>query len=134
MGVEEPVENINPLSGEIRKLEKISKRSFYENIVYTLDVLVPQDDDKEIFVPSDSYLQQVHYDRLHKWRVQRNDYSKLPAYLTDHKTFNDKYEVIVEKGGFLNAIDPTSSFAQKWDVLSLSLLLYTASVTPFETA
>jgi hypothetical protein len=44
------------------------------------------------------------------------------------------YEVFVEKKKFFGPLDPTSNFLKKWDALALTLLLFTASVTPFETA
>ncbi|KAI8925377.1 hypothetical protein BC831DRAFT_401278 [Entophlyctis helioformis] len=120
--------------GELRKIAKISRRTLYERIVYSLDVLVPEDEDDEIFVPRDSFLQQVHYGRVHRWRVQKNVHRNLPDYLTDHKDLDEPYRVMVEKGGFMTPLDVSSPFFKKWDLLSFVLLIYTASVTPWETA
>jgi hypothetical protein len=44
------------------------------------------------------------------------------------------YFVPVQKKRFWAALELGSPFLQKWDQLALSLLLFTASVTPFETA
>ncbi|KAL2917803.1 hypothetical protein HK105_202676 [Polyrhizophydium stewartii] len=122
------------LEGETRKIGKLGKRSLYEQIVYTLDVLVPEDEEDEIFVPRDSYLQQVHYGRVHRWRVQRNSYRNLPEYLTDQRDLDEPYIVMVEKKGLFTPLDLGSPFYKKWDALSFVLLIYTALVTPWETA
>eukprot|EP00842_Homolaphlyctis_polyrhiza_P005269 jgi/Hompol1/5743/HPOL_004667-RA len=122
------------IEGEMREISKISERSLYEQIVYTLDVLVPEDEDTQIFVPRDSYLQQVHYGHVHRWRVQRNAYRNLPEYLTDHRDMDQAYRVLTEKRGLFTPLDLGSPFLKKWDTLAFVLLMFTASVTPFETA
>ncbi|KAH6584688.1 hypothetical protein BASA60_000871 [Batrachochytrium salamandrivorans] len=88
------------IEGEIHKIPKISKRTLYEKIVYNLDVLVPEDENDEIFVPKDSFLQQVHHGHIHRWRVQRNAYRCLPEYLTDHLSLDEPYIVINETRGY----------------------------------
>ncbi|KAJ8331770.1 hypothetical protein QVD99_002017 [Batrachochytrium dendrobatidis] len=122
------------IEGEVHKLPKISKRSIYDKIIYSLDVLVPEDEDEEIFVPRDSFLQQVHHGHVHRWRVQRNTNRNLPEYLTDHLSLDEPYIVMHEKKGLLAAFDLASPFLKKWDALSFALLVFTASVTPWETA
>ncbi|KAH6575359.1 hypothetical protein BASA62_001971 [Batrachochytrium salamandrivorans] len=122
------------IEGEIHKIPKISKRTLYEKIVYNLDVLVPEDENDEIFVPKDSFLQQVHHGHIHRWRVQRNAYRCLPEYLTDHLSLDEPYIVINETKGILSPFDLASPFLKKWDALSFILLIYTASVTPWQTA
>ena len=122
------------LPSEMVKVDNITKHSFWEELNYKLDVLVPTNEEKELNVPIDSYLQQVHYGEKAKWRVVRNHDYNLPPYMTEHKEQETIYHVIVQKKKFFGALELGSPFLKKWDGLSLFLLLYTASLTPFETA
>ncbi|KAJ3042312.1 hypothetical protein HDV00_007679, partial [Rhizophlyctis rosea] len=87
-----------------------------------------------MIIPLNHYLQQVHYDKTHRWRVVENKFAGFPEYLVDHKEMDKPYYVFKEKEGLLPLFDSTSVFLRRWDMLSLVLLLFTASVTPFETA
>lgn len=127
-------EKKNVLPSEVVKVDNITKHSFWEEMNYKLDVLVPTNEEKELSVPIDSFLQQVHYGEKAKWRVIRNLDYNLPPYMIDHKEQELIYKVIVQKKKFFGAFELGSPFLKKWDALSLILLLYTASLTPFETA
>ncbi|KAJ3123021.1 hypothetical protein HK098_002277 [Nowakowskiella sp. JEL0407] len=110
------------------------KWSIYEKLVYNLAILVPDDPPSQLVVPAGGQLQEVKYGKLQKWRVKMNSWADLPEYLIDHKD-NSLYSVFVNKrGSFLPLFDSTSIFLKRWDTLSIILLLYTACVTPFETA
>lgn len=122
------------LPSELVKVDNITKHSFWEELNYKLDVLVPTNEERELNVPIDSYLQQVYYGEKAKWRVIRNQDYNLPPYMTDHKEQETIYKVITQEKKFFGALELGSPFMKKWDALSLSLLLYTASLTPFETA
>ena len=122
------------IEGDIRKISKLGQRTLYEKIVYALDVLVPEDEAEEIFVPMDSFLQQVQYGRLRKWRVLKNSYKDLPEYLANHVNYDEPYRVYLEKRAFLGPLDLSSQFIKRCDELTLALLLFTALITPFETA
>ena len=122
------------LPSEMVKVDNITNHSFWEELNYKLDVLVPTNEERELNVPIDSYLQQVHYGAKAKWRVVRNQDYNLPPYMTDHKELEVIYTVVVEQKKFFGALQLGSPFLKKWDALSLFLLLYTASLTPFETA
>jgi hypothetical protein len=115
-------------------VENISQHTWFEQINYKFDVLVPLDEETELMVPMDSYTQQVHYGNIHKWRVRRNPNYNLPLYLTEDLDPAPSYDVFVKQKGWFEALEPGSSFLKKWDTLTLLLLLFTASVTPFETA
>ena len=116
------------------KVDKISKRTFFENLNYKFDVLVPTNEETEVLVPSDSYLQQVRYDNFSRWRTLRDETRHLPAYLADVRERKTVYHVISESRGFFKPLNLGSPFIKQWDKLVLVLLLFTASVTPFETA
>ncbi|RKO93356.1 hypothetical protein BDK51DRAFT_49638 [Blyttiomyces helicus] len=116
------------------KVQPLRDRTYYERLVYACDCLVPDDEPSAMEVPDGSFLQQVHYGKVHKWRVAKNPNAKLPSYLVDHKEQDPQYIVFVEHSGILPLFDSTSLFLKRWDALSLILLLFTASVTPFETA
>ena len=66
-------------------VDKISKHTWQEELNYKLNVLVPLDEELEMKVPIDSYLQQIHRKEHSKWRVIRDLDSNLPLYLKDHK-------------------------------------------------
>ncbi|KAI8995967.1 hypothetical protein BC832DRAFT_595794 [Gaertneriomyces semiglobifer] len=117
-----------------QKIEPLAAPTLYERLCYFLDILVPEDAIDTMDVPEGHFLQQVHYGKIHKWRVAQNHDAGLPDYLTDHKDPAPQYKVVVEKQGFLPIFDLTSKFLKRWDMLTLVLLLFTASVTPFETA
>ncbi|KAJ3304038.1 hypothetical protein HDV03_003152 [Kappamyces sp. JEL0829] len=101
---------------------------------YKFNVLVPINEEKELSVPIDSYLQQVHIGDHAKWRVVRNHDYNLPPYLTDHKEQETVYRVKTTEKKYWQPLELGSPFLKKWDQLALTLLLFTASVTPFETA
>lgn len=103
----------------------------------------PEDADDTVFIPNQHLLQKVFILNLslqvtigdkQRWRAIKNPTADLPEYLTDHMDMPHNYEVIVPKVKFFGPLDPTSSFLKKWDMLALGLLLFTASVTPYETA
>ena len=123
-----------PKGATRQKIERLREPTLYEKLVYKLGVLIPEEDPEDMVVPLNHYLQQVHYDKVHRWRVVENEFAGFPEYLTDHKQLDKPYRVFKEKEGILPLFDSTSVFLRKWDMLSLVLLLFTASVTPFETA
>jgi hypothetical protein len=96
--------------------------------------LVPEDNKDELLIPHEHILQKVHIGERQRWRAVRNPLANLPAYLTDHKELPTTYTVAVSKKRFFGPLDLGSPFLKKWDALSLSLLFYTASVTPYEVA
>ncbi|KAJ1563944.1 RAC-alpha serine/threonine-protein kinase [Nowakowskiella sp. JEL0078] len=111
-----------------------AKWTFYQKLVYSWNILVPDEPASQLIVPSGHQLQEVRYGKLHKWRVAMNSWAELPEYLIDHKD-NGFYSVFIgHKKSFFPLFDSTSLFLKRWDTLSLILLLYTACVTPFETA
>ncbi|KAI8916565.1 hypothetical protein DFJ77DRAFT_483323 [Powellomyces hirtus] len=116
--------------------EKLEKRKLgiYERLTYLLDILVPEDEPETMTVPVGSFLQRVNYGKIDRYRVTRDEWLNLPPYLSDHKEHHPKYSVSVEDRGFIPVLDLTSNFLKRWDMLSLLLLFFTASVTPFETA
>lgn len=117
-----------------QKIERLKKRTIYERLTYALNILIPEDEPETMVVPADSFLQQVHYGKTHRWRVATNEFANLPEYLVDHRELTPQYNVFVEKRGIFPVLDLTSNFLKRWDMLSLLLLVFTASVTPFETA
>ncbi|TPX69675.1 hypothetical protein SpCBS45565_g02243 [Spizellomyces sp. 'palustris'] len=117
-----------------QKIERLTKRSLYERLTYALDILVPEDEPETMVVPAGHFLQQVHYGKLHRWRVAQKDFVNLPEYLIDHREKEPHYNVFVKSEGLFPIFDLTSHFLKRWDMLSLILLIFTASVTPFETA
>ncbi|KAJ3319969.1 hypothetical protein HDV06_005787 [Boothiomyces sp. JEL0866] len=116
------------------KVDKIAEHTWYEKMNYKLDVLVPIDEEEELLVPGDCYLQQVHYGRHKKWRVIRNKNFNLPLYLKDHAEPEGKYNVFIKSNTWFGPLELGTPFLKRWDSLALLLLLFTASVTPFETA
>lgn len=120
--------------GKMVKVENLRHWSRYEYLVYNLDVLVPEEEPEEIFVPTGSYLQKVSFRDKQKWRVLRDTRMDLPAYLVDHKEPEEFYDVYKEEQSFLPMYETSSQFLKKWDFLGLLLLVFTAVVTPFETA
>ncbi|KAJ3329909.1 hypothetical protein HDU91_003728 [Kappamyces sp. JEL0680] len=124
----------NKIPAEIVKVEPITKHSWFEEMNYKFNVLVPINEEKELSVPIDSYLQQVHIGDHAKWRVVRNHDYNLPPYLTDHKEQETVYRVKTTEKKYWQPLELGSPFLKKWDQLALTLLLFTASVTPFETA
>lgn len=121
-------------AGKHVKVENLRHWSTYEYIVYNLDVLVPEDEPEEMFVPNGFYLQKVSYRDKQKWRVLRDVNKDLPAYLVDHKQPEEFYDVYKEPKTLLPIFEQNSNFLRKWDFLGLLLLVFTAVVTPFETA
>ncbi|KAI9103071.1 hypothetical protein DFS34DRAFT_351170 [Phlyctochytrium arcticum] len=117
-----------------QKIERLVKPSLYERLTYALDILVAEDEPDSMVVPTGSFLQQVHYGKVHRWRVTPDELLNLPECLIDHREREPQYIVPVEKQGFFPVFDLTSNFLKRWDMLSLVLLMFTASVTPFETA
>ncbi|KAI9197405.1 uncharacterized protein BJ171DRAFT_223713 [Polychytrium aggregatum] len=111
------------------------KLTLYEWLVFKLDILIPEERPNSMMVPHDCHLQKVKYSRKKwRWRIVRNSDASLPEYLTDHRD-DSEYDVISpETGSFLPVVDIQGKFIKKWDALGLLLLLFTASVTPFETA
>ena len=116
------------------KVDNIAKRTFFEELNYKFDVLVPTNEETEILLPSDSYLQQVHYNNLHRWRTLRDDSRHLPKYLADVREKRLVYRVFAESKGFFKPLNLASPSLKQWDLLALVLLVFTATVTPFETA
>ncbi|KAJ3275367.1 hypothetical protein HDV01_000659 [Terramyces sp. JEL0728] len=116
------------------KVDRIAQHTWYEKMNYLTDVLVPIDEEEELLVPGDCYLQQVHYGRNKKWRVVRNKNYNLPLYLKEHAEPEDKYDVFVKKNLWYGPLELGTPFLKRWDALALLLLFFTASVTPFETA
>ncbi|KAJ3292516.1 hypothetical protein HK104_005214 [Borealophlyctis nickersoniae] len=117
-----------------RKLARLRNPTLYERLTYRLDILIPEDEPEDMEVPRGHVLQQVHYGKVHKWRVHKNPMMGLPEYLAEVKEVDEPYTVFKEKEGMFPLFDSTSVFLKRWDLLSLVLLLFTASVTPFETA
>ncbi|KAI8895533.1 hypothetical protein BC833DRAFT_622931 [Globomyces pollinis-pini] len=124
----------NQMKAEKIKVEPIAKHTWYEELNFKLDVLIPLNEDRELLVPLDSYLQQVHYGRNAKWRIVRNQNYNLPPYLSESIPLEDRYDVHVEKKTFFGPLELNSPFLKKWDRLALILLLYTAVFTPYQTA
>lgn len=120
--------------GKLVKVENLRNWSLYEYIVYNLDVLVPEDEPDEIFVPNGAYLQKVSFRDKQKWRVLNDQRKDLPNYLNEDRIIEDHYEVLQEKKRIFPIFDPASRFMRQWDVMSIFLLLFTAIVTPYETA
>jgi hypothetical protein len=108
--------------------------SIYERIVYALDILIQPEEAEDMEVPIGHFLQKVIVGQKWKWRISKDVNANLPTYLTEHKDLETNYRVITEEESFFPMFDPTSKFIRQWDALALILLLYTASVTPFETA
>jgi hypothetical protein len=120
--------------GKLIKVENLRNWSFYEYIVYNLDVLVPEEEPEDIFVPTGSYLQKVSFRDKQKWRVLNDGRKDLPNYLNEDHVIQDHYEVIQEKKRLFPIFDPSSKFIRQFDILTIFLLLFTAIVTPYETA
>lgn len=120
--------------GKLVKVENLRNWSLYEYIVYNLDVLVPEEEPEEIFVPTGYYLQKVSFRDKQKWRVLNDGRKDLPNYLNDGHIPEDHYEVLQEKKRLFPIFDPTSKFMRQWDITTMLLLVFTAIVTPYETA
>ncbi|KAJ3214044.1 hypothetical protein HDU67_002138 [Dinochytrium kinnereticum] len=127
-----------------RKEQQIPKSTFqkierpahtlYEKLVYALDILVPPEEPADMEVPYGHFLQKVITGPKWKWRVAKDTNNALPDYLTGHLEKQTTYRVYTERKRGIPLFDPTSKFIRRWDALTLMLLLFTASVTPFETA
>ena len=120
--------------GKLIKVENLRNWSLYEYIVYNLDVLVPEEEPDEIFVPTGSYLQKVSFRDKQKWRVLTDPKKDLPKYLVEDRLLEDHYQVIEEKSSAIPIFDQSSRFIRRWDILTIVLLIFTAVVTPYETA
>jgi hypothetical protein len=120
--------------GKVIKVENLRNWSLYEYIVYNLDVLVPEEEPDEMFVPTGSYLQKVSFRDKQKWRVLHDERKDLPDYLNEDRIIEDHYQVIQEKKTTFPIFDPSSKFMRQFDILTIFLLLFTAIVTPYETA
>ena len=120
--------------GKLTKVENLRNWTLYEYIVYNLDVLVPEDEPEEIFVPAGSYLQKVSFRKKQKWRVLTNPKKNLPEYLKEDQVLEDEYNVFHERESWFPILDPSSRFMRRWDLLTMVFLLFTAIVTPYETA
>lgn len=116
------------------KKSKVNKWTYYEQFVYATDLLVPQIKNHEIVVPPGHFLQQVHSGENERWRSVKDKRANLPDYLTDFNIPETNYYLIQQNNSIFQTLDPTSKFLKKWDGLALTLLVFTASVTPFETA
>jgi hypothetical protein len=116
------------------KVENISKHTWIEELNYKLDVLVPIHEETELLVPLDCYVQQIDYGNIQKWRVRKDMNHNLPLYLKDHVEPEKVYSVFLEPKKLFGPLTLGSNFLKRWDALALTLLLFTASVTPFETA
>ncbi|KAJ3008180.1 hypothetical protein HKX48_008722 [Thoreauomyces humboldtii] len=116
--------------------EKIEKKplTMYQKLTYLFDILIADDEPETMTVPTGSFLQRVSYGKTDRWRIAKDDYLGMPAYLIEHREAHPDYRVPVEEQGMIPVLDLTSNFLKKWDMLSLLLLFFTASVTPFETA
>jgi hypothetical protein len=55
--------------GKIVDIPRLNQWSLYEKVCYGLDVLVPDEESGEMFVPADHILQKVHIGEKKKWRV-----------------------------------------------------------------
>ncbi|KAI8847271.1 hypothetical protein BC829DRAFT_425667 [Chytridium lagenaria] len=106
----------------------------YEKIVFALDILVPPEEPEDMEVPHGHFLQKVIIGPRWRWRVAKDENNTLPDYLTNHLDKKDTYRVYMERKRGVPLMDPASKFIRRWDALTLVLLLFTASVTPFETA
>jgi len=124
--------------GGITKVAKISVTpiTLYQRIVYKLDILIPtKKAEEEILIPPGTYLQRVIYGKFKKLRVIKDPRYGLPQCLVEEKDDVQTYRVFQENGNSsVKMMDTGSPFIRKWDNLTLILLLFTASVTPFETA
>jgi hypothetical protein len=109
-------------------------QSSYEKLVYKLDILVPPDELEDMEVPPGHYVQKVMIGKKWRWRIAKNGDSLLPEYLVEHKEEQKEYCVMMEKETSLPMYEQGTKFMKQWDALTLILLLYTASVTPYETA
>jgi hypothetical protein len=112
------------------------KPSIYEKLVFFLDILIPtvKSEDEIIEIPDESYVQKVIYGKFKKVRVLKEPTAGVPEVLVE-KRETETYRVMdaVDKSWFA-PIDLTSPFIRKWDNTTLLLLVFTACVTPFETA
>ncbi|KAJ3103572.1 hypothetical protein HDU97_009992 [Phlyctochytrium planicorne] len=106
----------------------------YERIVYMLDILVPPDEPADMEVPHGHFLQKVIVGPKWRWRVAKDVNVSLPEYLTGHLDKPTTYRVWLERKRLIPLLDPNSRFLRRWDALAMLMLLFTASVTPFETA
>ncbi|KAI9345573.1 hypothetical protein BDR26DRAFT_856285 [Obelidium mucronatum] len=123
-----------PVEGTtMHKIER-PPRSLYEKLVFTLDILVPENNAEDMEVPSGHFLQKVSIGKKWKWRIAKDRDAYLPEYLVEHKELEKTYNVILEPETILPLYDSNSKFVKRWDALALVLLLFTASVTPYETA
>ncbi|KAJ3130719.1 hypothetical protein HK101_004967 [Irineochytrium annulatum] len=85
-------------------------------------------------VPYGHFLQKVTVGQRWMWRIAKDPNCDMNDYLTNHKELQTAYRVLQEKQTTLPLFDQTSKFLKRWDALALLLLLFTASVTPWETA
>ncbi|ORY50894.1 voltage-gated potassium channel, partial [Rhizoclosmatium globosum] len=131
-----PPPEIHRVPVEGTTMHKIERppHSTYEKIVFALDILIPQDEEEDMEVPSGHFLQKVMIGKKWKWRIMKDRDAYLPEYLVEHKELEKTYRVLFEKQTAIPLFDPTSKFLKRWDALALILLLFTASVTPYETA
>ncbi|KAI8621026.1 hypothetical protein BC830DRAFT_1058684 [Chytriomyces sp. MP71] len=108
--------------------------TFYERIVYALDILIPEDEAEDMAVPAGHFLQRVTIGTKWKWRIVKDPDAYLPEYLIEHKELEKDYVVILEQETAVPLFDSSGAFLKRWDALALILLLFTAVVTPYETA
>jgi hypothetical protein len=109
--------------------------SIYDHIVYNLDLIVPDPDPEKIDGQEGFFVQEVHIGKKIKWRAMKDPYSQLPEHFKDGLTKReDKYYVISESNGVLPLLDNNSKFIKNWDIVMLLLLLWTATVIPFEVS
>ncbi|KAJ3112155.1 hypothetical protein HDU96_004889 [Phlyctochytrium bullatum] len=109
--------------------------TMYQRIVYALDILIPPADAKDIEVPHDHFLQKVILSNgKWRWRVTKDVNHVLPEYLASADDRLTTFRVYQEKDRLVPLFDPNGRFIRRWDALTLILLIFTATVTPFETA
>ncbi|KAJ3099526.1 hypothetical protein HDU97_002969 [Phlyctochytrium planicorne] len=116
-----------------QKIER-PPHSMYERIVYALDILVPPEEPADMEVPHGHFLQKVIMGPKWRWRVAKDNNMALTEYLTGHLEKPTTYRVWLERKRLIPLLDPNARFLRRWDALAMLMLLFTASVTPFETA
>ncbi|KAJ3113076.1 hypothetical protein HDU96_003819 [Phlyctochytrium bullatum] len=109
--------------------------TMYQRIVYALDILIPPEDAEDIEVPHGHFLQKVILSNgKWRWRVTKDGNHMLPEYLASADDRLTTFRVYKEKDRLVPLFDPNGRFIRRWDALTLILLIFTATVTPFETA
>jgi Ion transport protein len=111
----------------------ITKYSWMEKLNYMLDVLVPPEEERELMLPKDCYLQQVRTGDQSSWRAVKDKNYDL-GYLARDLKQNTEYKVYAARTGWFTALDLNGMFLAKWNILVFVMLIFTALITPFEIA